>query len=100
MRTLILFFILFLVFPAAADNPEAAKFVYGKIQIVDSTPDYRVQVVNSFPDLKVQKKNSFACRPGEWEIVDSFPDYRIQFVNSSPDFKIEWVNSFPGPTKN
>ncbi len=31
------------------------KSIYGKIQLVDSFPDYKVEVVSSFPDLKVQK---------------------------------------------
>tara|TARA_B100001146_G_C16003498_1_gene357763 strand:+ start:16 stop:366 length:351 start_codon:yes stop_codon:yes gene_type:complete len=70
--------------------------IYGKIQIVNSFPDYKVQVVNSFPDLKVQVVNSFPDKPGKWQMVNSFPDYKIQFVNSFPDFKIQYVNSFPG----
>ena len=70
--------------------------IYGKIQIVNSFPDYKVQVVNSFPDLKVQVVNSFPDKPGKWQMVNSFPDYKIQIVNSFPDFKIQYVNSFPG----
>ncbi|MCA9777349.1 MAG: hypothetical protein KC800_11550, partial [Candidatus Eremiobacteraeota bacterium] len=44
---------------AESSKPEAAKIVYGKIQVVDSFPDYKVKVVTSFPDLKVQKVTSF-----------------------------------------
>ena len=70
--------------------------IYGKIQIVNSFPDYKVQVVNSFPDLKVQVVNSFPDKPGKLQMVNSFPDYKIHIVNSFPDFKIQYVNSFPG----
>ena len=70
--------------------------IYGKIQFVNSFPDYKVQIVNSFPDLKVKVVNSFPDKPGKWKIVNSFPDYKIQIVNSFPDFKVKYVNSFPG----
>ena len=70
--------------------------IYGKIQFVNSFPDYKVQIVNSFPDLKVQVVNSFPDKVGKWKIVNSFPDYKIQIVNSFPDFKVKYVNSFPG----
>lgn len=81
--------------PMAADKPDVSK-IFGKIQIVDSFPDYKVQVVDSFPDLKVQKVKSFPDKPGKWQIVDSFPDFKIQIVDSFPDFKIQYVDSFPG----
>jgi len=71
--------------------------IYGKIQLVQSFPDYKVKVVDSFPDLKVQLVNSFPDKPGKWQIVNSFPDYKIQLVDSFPDFTIKYVNSFPGP---
>lgn len=70
--------------------------IYGKIQYVNSFPDYKVQIVNSFPDLKVQVVNSFPDKVGKWKIVNSFPDFKIQIVNSFPDFKVKYVNSFPG----
>ena len=70
--------------------------VYGKIQFVDSFPDYRVKVVNSFPDLKVKKVASFPSEPGKWQMVNSFPDFKIKLVDSFPDFTIKYVNSFPG----
>ena len=73
--------------------------IYGKIQIVNSFPDFKVQVVQSFPDLKVQVVNSFPDKSGKWQMVNSFPDFKIQFVDSFPDFKIKYVSSFPG-TKN
>ena len=72
------------------------KKLAGKVQIVNSFPDFKVQIVNSFPDLKVHQVRSFPRDCGEWQIVDSFPDFKVQFVNSFPDFKIQYVNSFPG----
>ncbi len=73
--------------------------IHGRIQYVNSFPDYKVQAVTSFPDLRVQIVTSFPDKPGQWQIVDSFPDYKIEMVNSFPDFKIEFVISFPGPAK-
>jgi hypothetical protein len=71
--------------------------IHGRIQYVNSFPDYKVQAVTSFPDLRVQIVTSFPDKPGQWQIVDSFPDYKIEMVNSFPDFTIEYVTSFPGP---
>ena len=68
----------------------------GKVQIVDSFPDFKVQAVTSFPDLKVMLVESFPDDCGEWQIVESFPDFTIQYVTSFPDFKIQMVTSFPG----
>jgi len=68
----------------------------GKVQVVDSFPDFKVQVVDSFPDLKVKVVDSFPDEIGKWQFVDSFPDFKIQFVDSFPDFKIQYVDSFPG----
>ena len=72
------------------------KELKGKVQIVNSFPDFKVQVVTSFPDLKVQKVTSFPDACGKWEFVTSFPDFKIQLVNSFPDFTIQYVDSFPG----
>lgn len=82
--------------PVLADHSVKVSRVYGKIQFVDSFPDYRVQVVHSFPDLKVQKVTSFPSGPGKWQIVNSFPDFKIKLVDSMPDFTIQYVSSFPG----
>ena len=73
--------------------------IHGRIQYVNSFPDYKVQAVTSFPDLRVQIVTSFPDKPGQWQIVESFPDYKIEMVNSFPDFTIEYVTSFPGPAK-
>jgi hypothetical protein len=84
-----------LVSSTAATNAPVAS-IYGKIQLVDSFPDYKVQVVDSFADLHVQKVSSFPDGAGKWQIVDSFPDFKIQIVESFPDFTIKYVESFPG----
>ena len=73
--------------------------IHGRIQYVNSFPDYKAQAVTSFPDLRVEIVESFPDKPGQWQIVDSFPDYKIQMVNSFPDFTIQYVKSFPGPAK-
>ena len=46
-------FMLFFAISLMAGNADASK-VFGKIQVVDSFPDYKVRIVNSFPSLKVQ----------------------------------------------
>lgn len=70
--------------------------VFGKIQFVDSFPDYKVKIVAGNADLKVQKVLSFPSAPGKWKIVNSFPDYKIQIVDAFPDFTIRYVDAFPG----
>jgi len=82
----------------AEPSSPAAK-VYGKIQVVDTFPDYKVRIVTSFPDLKVQVVNAFANAPGKWQFVDRFPDFKVQFVKSGEDFTIQYVKAFPGPRK-
>jgi uncharacterized protein YlzI (FlbEa/FlbD family) len=87
-----------LILAARAGNKKLdVSRIHGRIQYVNSFPDYKVQAVTSFPDLKVQIVTSFPDKPGQWQIVDSFPDYKIEMVNSFPDFTIEYVTSFPGP---
>jgi hypothetical protein len=83
--TLILVMLLALAARAGDKKVDVSK-IHGRIQFVQSFPDYKVQAVTSFPDLRVQ-------------IVKSFPDYKIEMVNSFPDFKIQFVKSFPGPAK-
>ena len=86
-----------LVSASASDDrkPDVSR-IYGRIQYVDSFPDYKVEVVNAFEDLSVQEVTAFPDRPGKWQIVDSFPDYKIQKVGAFGDFKIRYVSSFPG----
>jgi hypothetical protein len=89
---------------AASENPEprataarpAPCDLKGKVQFVDSFPDYKIQIVDSFPDIKVQKVTSFPDSAGKWQIVDSFPDFKVQVVDSFPDLKVQYVDSFPG----
>jgi hypothetical protein len=70
--------------------------LYGKVQFVESFPDFKVQIVQSFPDLKVQTVNTFPDACGKWQTVSSFPDFKVQIVKSFPDLKIEYVRTFPG----
>lgn len=79
----------------AGSKPNVSR-IFGKIQFVESFPDFKVQVVDSFPDLKVKRVASFPDSPGKWQIVQSFPDFKIQIVSAFPDFKIQYVDSFPG----
>jgi hypothetical protein len=72
------------------------KLLQGKVQVVQSFPDFKVKVVTGFPDLKVQRVTSFPDRCGKWQFVTSFPDFKIQYVDSFPDFTVQWVESFPG----
>ncbi len=81
-----------------ASKPPVGK-IYGRIQFVNSFPDFKVQQVNAFPDLRVQKVNTFPDGSGKWQIVDSFPDYKIQMVNAFPDFTVQFVDTFPGKGK-
>ena len=57
---------------AQAGTTAPVMSIYGKIQVVDSFPDYKVKVVDSFPDLKVKTVSSFPDGPGKWQFVDSF----------------------------
>lgn len=80
----------------AAEDAVDLSQIRGKIQVVESFPDYKVKIVSSFADLHVKIVESFPDGPGEWQFVESFPDHRIQFVESFPDFTIRYVESFPG----
>ena len=86
-------------FGAKKDGKPAVGKIYGRIQFVDSFPDFKVQEVNAFPDLRVQKVNAFPDACGKWQTVDSFPDFKIQMVNAFPDFTVQFVDSFPGKGK-
>ena len=79
-------------------KPPVGK-IHGRIQFVDSFPDFKVQQVSAFPDLRVQKVTAFPAGPGQWQIVDSFPDFKIQMVEAFPDFTVQFVDSFPGVGK-
>ncbi len=79
-----------------ADCTFNGKKMYGKVQIVESFPDFKIQIVDSFPDLKVEKVKSFPDSCGRWEFVESFPDFKVQIVESFPDLKVQYVTSFPG----
>ena len=98
LAAVVLLSALLLVVRASNKKVDVSK-IHGRIQYVNSFPDYKVQAVTSFADLHVQIVTSFPDKPGQWQIVDSFPDYKIQMVNSFPDFTIQFVTSFPGPAK-
>ena len=70
--------------------------LWGKVQVVNTSPDIKVQLVESFADIHVEKVNSFPDKCGKWQIVTSNPDFKIQYVTSFPDIKVKFVNSFPG----
>lgn len=80
---------------AASDTLDLSR-IYGRIQLVEHFPDYKVQLVDHFPDLRVQVVEHFPDGPGKWMIVEHFPDYKIQIVEHFPDFKIQYVEHFPG----
>ena len=80
----------------SSDGYFKGKKLCGRVQVVESFPDFQVEEVNSFPDLKVQKVMICPNDIGQWEFVDSFPDFTIKYVNSFPDFTIQFVDSFPG----
>ncbi|MEO0400166.1 MAG: hypothetical protein AAF224_12185 [Pseudomonadota bacterium] len=88
--------------PVSAESAVSSNCTYngerlsGKVQFVDSFPDFEVKVVTSFPDLKVEQVTSFPDECGQWQIVDSFPDFTVKRVDSFPDFTIQYVKRFPG----
>lgn len=93
------------VFQGGAAHAQAApidactlngKALFGRVQIVESFPDFKVRRVESFADLRVQIVESFPDACGEWQIVESFPDFTVQFVDSFADFDMTEVSSFPG----
>jgi hypothetical protein len=96
-RTLLILVVVLALSVRAGDKKVDLAKVHGRIQFVNSFPDYKVQAVTSFADLHVEIVTSFPDKPGQWQIVDSFPDYKIEMVNSFPDFTIQYVKSFPGP---
>ena len=70
--------------------------LYGKVQIVDSSPDLKVKEVDAFADLHVQRVDAFPDACGKWQIVDAFPNFKVQFVDSFPDLEVKFVDAFPG----
>ncbi len=70
--------------------------LYGKVQIVKSSPDFKVKEVDAFADLHVQRVDAFPDACGKWQIVDDFPDFKVQFVDSFTDLEVKFVDAFPG----
>jgi hypothetical protein len=79
----------------AAEKKLDVQKIYGRIQFVQSFPDYKVKSVKNFADLKVQIVKNFPDAPGQWQIVNSSPDFKIQVVDSSADFTVEFKNGVP-----
>lgn len=72
--------------------------IYGKIQIVNNFPDYRVKIVDNFADIEIQVVDNFPDKAGLWQFVNHFPDYKIQYVDSNPDFTVKFVTNFASLT--
>lgn len=70
--------------------------LWGKVQIVEHFPDFKVKKVDHFPDLNVALVEHFPDACGKWQIVEHFADFKVQFVESFPDFEIRIVDHFPG----
>jgi hypothetical protein len=83
--------------PEKNNKPDPSQ-ICGRIQFVQSFPDFKVKSVQSFADLKVKIVKS-QPGPGKWQIVDSMPDYKIQIVNSFPDFTVKFTNEVPDAVK-
>jgi hypothetical protein len=64
-RALLVFGALLAFSIRAGDKKVDIAKVHGRIQFVDSFPDYKVQAVTSFPDLRVQIVTSFPDKPGQ-----------------------------------
>jgi len=73
----------------AEDRKPDVSRIFGKVQIVNAFPDYKVRVSNT-PDLKVRIVNAFPDAAGEWQIVSSFPDYTVMFVTTGEDFTVQF----------
>ena len=58
--------------------------LHGKVQFVESFPDFKIKIVESFPDIRVQLVKAFPDNCGEWVVVNSFPDFKVEYVESFP----------------
>ena len=67
--------------------------LYGKVEIVDHTPDLRVEIVDHNPDIYVMAH--YPCDCGEYELVDHNPDLRIELVDHNPDLTVEVRDHHP-----
>ena len=76
-------------------RPDFSK-VHGRIQFVETLPDYKVKAVEDSADLRVQIVEDSPDAPGKWQVVNCSPDYRIQLVDSAADFTIQYVNRLSG----
>lgn len=70
--------------------------LHGKVEFVESFPDFTIEYVSSFPDINVKFVSNFPDDCGEWQEVTSFPDFKVKVVKSFPDLKVKKVDNFPG----
>lgn len=72
------------------------KKLYGKVQVVDAFPDFRVRVVSAFPDLKVQRSTLLPVPAVAGNGWTPFPISKSSSSNAFSDFDIQYVDAFPG----
>lgn len=77
-----------------------ARGLYGRIQLTDVNPHYRVRVIEGMPDLRVRVVTAAPNAPGRWQFVDVNPDYRVSIVQGGEDLTISFVNGGEGPTRH
>jgi hypothetical protein len=70
--------------------------LYGRVKVVEFSPDFDVKLAEFSPDLKVQLVDIHPDRCGKWQMVDLHPDFTIRFVEFHPDFTIRYVDFHPG----
>jgi|688.fasta_scaffold810134_1 hypothetical protein len=68
----------------------------GRVQFVESFPDFTVRYVDAFADLHVRQVEAFPDECGKWQRVEAFPDFKVKAVDAFEDLRIRTVESFPG----
>lgn len=68
----------------------------GRVQFVESFPDFTVRYVDAFADLHVRQVEAFPDECGKWQHVEAFPDFKVKVVDAFEDLQIRTVESFPG----
>ena len=70
--------------------------LYGKVRVVDISPDFKVEIVDIGADILVERVDIGASSCGKWEFVDIGEDFTVEFVTIGGDFKVEFVDVSPG----
>ena len=70
--------------------------LYGKVRVVDISPDFKVEIVDIGADLRVERVDIGASSCGKWEFVEIGEDFTVEFVTIGGDFKVEFVDISPG----